>query len=145
MEKTEVEFENHTPYEITRATEGSAGFDLYATRNCVISPDETESFNLGIVLHFKGDDIYAQILSRSGLSCLHGIEVVGAGLIDSDYKKELICFLKNTGQREYTIYAGDRICQLVFKRKVPVTLKKIEKIKEEKCSNRCGGFGSTGK
>lgn len=141
----QVEIENHTPYEITRATEGSVGFDLFATRSCVISPDEQEKFNLGIVLHFKDNNIYAEIKSRSGLSCLHGIEIVGSGIIDSDYKKELICYLRNTSQREYTIYAGHRICQLIFKRKVPVTLKTIENKKENTTNQRSGGFGSTGK
>lgn len=139
-----IEIENNTPYQIKKATEGSAAFDLCANRSCVISANETEKFNLGVVIHFP-ENIYAQILSRSGLACLHGIEVVGSGLIDSDYRKELICHLKNNSLHDYTICAGDRICQLVFKQTTPVTLKTIERKKDEKPTKRSGGFGSTGK
>jgi dUTP pyrophosphatase len=142
-----IYYTNKTPYNIQRATKGSVGFDLCSPQTCTIKPGETQKINSGIVLYFQNFEQYAQILSRSGLACLHGIEVDGSGIIDPDYTKEVIVQLKNTKDREYTVYAGDRICQMVFKPFHRVTLEQIQKTKVVTLTNkkRIGGFGSTGK
>lgn len=146
----EVEFETNHEYFPVRSTEGSVGYDLFSPRNVIIAPSETEKVRLGIILHFKDKDQYAQIVSRSGLACIDGIEVVGSGIIDPDYNHEICCYIRNTSLYDYVVYAGDRICQLIFHPFHRVNLvcqeshgqREIKKRNEEK---RLGGFGSTGK
>ena len=70
-----------------------------------------------------------------------GAEIIG--VIDSDYKGEIIVALCNHGESEYVIKPGERMAQLVF---VPVYKATLEETQELTETDRgAGGFGSTGK
>lgn len=84
------------------------------------------------------------IFPRSGLATKHGISLANAvGVIDSDYKGEIIVPVTNQGEKEYVIKPGERIAQLVF---VPVFKATIVETDELRETDRgAGGFSSTGK
>lgn len=129
-----------------RATSGSVGFDLFSTEFATILPGCTKRFNLGVVLDFKHDGIYAKISSRSGLACEQGVEVVGSGIIDTDYQQPIMVVLKNLSNQSYTVARGARIAQLIFFPFHRVRLKQDGEKKEYSLQSltREGGFGSTG-
>ncbi len=130
-----------------RATSGSVGFDLFSTEFATILPGCTKRFDLGVVLDFKHDGIYAKISSRSGLACEQGVEVVGSGIIDTDYQQPIMVVLKNLSNHSYTVSRGARIAQLIFFPFHRVQLKQYGEKKEALQSaplTREGGFGSTG-
>ena len=132
-----------------RATPGSAGMDLCA---CVdtptqILPGQRLAMPTGISIELDGPDCdkYAAfIFARSGLSARHGVALANSvGVVDSDYRGEVIVSLINHSDTAYTISPGERIAQMVI---MPVCLPEIMPADELTDTLRGdGGFGSTGK
>ncbi len=67
----------------TRATEQSAGYDLYANTDAVIAPRDKALIPLSLSMTFPRG-VYGRITPRSGLAAKYMINV-GAGVIDADY------------------------------------------------------------
>ena len=84
--------------------------------------------------------LYGRVAPRSGLAVRAGIDV-GAGVIDPDYRDELLVLLFNFGARSFEVKVGDRMAQIVFER---VGEPEIEVTESLDATNRGGGFGSTG-
>jgi len=129
----------------TYATSGSAGMDLRACMDAVItiSPGETVLIPTGISIYIQDPGLAATILPRSGLGHKHGI-VLGnlVGLIDSDYQGPLMVSLWNRSNEAFSINVGDRIAHLVI---VPIVQTEFEIVEEFTASDRGeGGFGHTG-
>ncbi|MDD4334493.1 MAG: dUTP diphosphatase [Desulfotomaculaceae bacterium] len=128
------------------ATAGSAGLDLPACLGSpqVVAPGARVKIPTGIAIEIPHRHIVGLVFPRSGLAAKHGISLANAvGVIDSDYKGEIIVAVLNQGESEYVIKPGERIAQLVF---VPVFKAAIEETHELKETDRgAGGFGSTGK
>lgn len=127
-------------------TYGAAGIDLAAAikEPVIIGSQERLSIPTGIAVDIPVDDVVGLVFPRSGLSSKHGIALSNAvGVIDSDYKGEIICSIQNNGNEAYEIRPGDRIAQLLF---MPILRVNIEYTDELTYSDRgAGGFGSTGR
>lgn len=102
------------PYPLSRATEGSAGYDIRTTERATIYPGMSHKFETGLRMAIpKG---YVGLIEpRSGLSFKKSIEN-GAGVIDSDYRGEIKIHLYNHGNGTVFIEAGDRIAQLLIQK-----------------------------
>lgn len=128
-----------------RATEGSAGMDLYACmeEEITLRPGELAVIPTGIAIGLPGPDYAALVFARSGLGVKHGISLSnGVGVIDSDYRGEIQVGLCNLGNQPYTIRPEERIAQLVV---TPVCLLPIEDVEVlDETGRGEGGFGSTG-
>ena len=123
----------------TRATDGSAGFDLYAINNLSILPGDKVKIPTGIACAIP--ERYAGFIwARSGLAVKHGIDI-HAGLIDSDYRGEIHACLVNHGKFTVDICQGERIAQMVVS---PVLLESEQVNELSDPLTRSGGFGSTG-
>lgn len=129
-----------------RATGGSAGLDLRACIDAplVISPNEIVAVPTGLAIALPDAGHVALVFARSGLSVRHGISLAnGVGVIDSDYRGELVVALINRSDTEYTIQRDERIAQLVV---MPVSQLVPEITDELPDTERGGGgFGSTGR
>lgn len=125
----------------TRATEGSAGYDLSSAIDCDIYPGQRMVVKTGFAWQFPGG-YSGQIWPRSGLSVKHGIDVL-AGLIDNDYRGEVGVVLINHGDRVFHISIGDRIAQMVLIAPGAFVSELVEVL--EGTERGTGGFGSTGK
>lgn len=129
-----------------RATEGSAGLDLVACidKPITIAPHTCEQIHTGIAIELPSSNYGAFVFARSGLARKHGIAPVNAvGVIDSDYRGEIITSLVNHFEESYTVEPGDRIAQLVV---MPVSTMPVLEVTELGDTERGeGGFGSTGK
>lgn len=130
----------------TRATEGSAGLDLYA---CIEEPitlnkGDKAVIPTGIALGLDDPHYAAFIHSRSGLAIKHGIGLLNSvGVIDSDYRGEVCVGVIKQTEEAYTIQPFERIAQMVIK---PVELPEIIEVEElDETDRGAGGFGSTGK
>lgn len=130
----------------TRATEGSAGFDLYA---CIDEPillnkGDTAIIPTGIAIGIDDPHYAAFIYARSGLAIKHGINLSNSvGVIDSDYRGEICVGVIKETDEPYEIQPFERIAQMVIE---PVALPELEVCEElEKTDRGAGGFGSTGK
>ena len=128
-----------------RATAGSAGMDLAACIDeaVTIAPRQLVRIPTGIAIALPGPEYVALIFARSGLGVKHGISLSnGVGVIDSDYRGEIMVGLTNLSDVPYTIHLGDRVAQLVV---TPVALPELERVETLDDTDRgTGGFGSTG-
>ncbi|MBS5729048.1 MAG: dUTP diphosphatase [Clostridium sp.] len=129
-----------------RATDGSAGMDLYA---CIDSPvtlgaGEKAVIPTGIAIELPSAELAAFVFARSGLAIKHGIGLLnGVGVIDSDYRGEICVGVINQLAETYTIAPDERIAQLVI---MPVSLiTPVEAQSLDDTARGEGGFGSTGK
>ncbi len=129
-----------------RATDGSAGMDLYA---CIDSPvtlgaGEKAVIPTGIAIELPSAELAAFVFARSGLAIKHGIGLLnGVGVIDSDYRGEICVGVINQLAEPYTIAPDERIAQLVI---MPVSLiTPVEAQSLDDTARGEGGFGSTGK
>jgi dUTP pyrophosphatase len=132
-----------------RASDGSAGFDLFAVERTVIPAACAREgrVDIGRALVPTGlafsipDGHVGRVGSRSGLSVKHNIET-GAGWIDSDYRGEVKVELKNFSGQDFIVEEGDRIAQLII---LPIVTPDLEAIDRLPPTTRgAGGFGSTG-
>ena len=128
-----------------RATEGSAGMDLYACmeEEITLRPGDLAVIPTGIAIGLPGPEYVALVFARSGLGVKHGISLSnGVGVIDSDYRGEIQVGLCNLGNQPYTIRPEERIAQLVV---TPVCLLPLEEVEVlDETGRGEGGFGSTG-
>ncbi len=128
-----------------RATQGSAGADLFACidEDITIAPNERVLIPTGIAIELESAETGAFIFPRSSLSSKHGISLSNCvGVIDSDYRGEVKIPIINHSLESYTIHDGERIAQLVV---LPVVLPLfIETEKLNDTQRADGGFGSTG-
>lgn len=129
----------------SRATGGSAGFDLCA---CADEPITLKSGSItviptGISAEPDSDDVAMLIYPRSGLSTKFGISLANCvGVVDSDYRGEICVPLINHGNADFTVEPGMRIAQLVITPVIIPELELTDSIGET--SRGSGGFGSTG-
>jgi dUTP pyrophosphatase len=130
----------------TRATEGSAGLDLYA---CIDEPvtlnkGDKAVIPTGIAIGLDDPHYAAFIHSRSGLAIKHGLALLNSvGVIDSDYRGEVCVGIVKLTDEPYTIQPFERIAQMVIK---PVELPQVIEVEElDETDRGAGGFGSTGK
>lgn len=129
-----------------RATPGSAGMDLYTVIDgpVTLGPHKNYAFPTGIAIELPSPDYVAYVFARSGLAMKYGVAPTNCvGVIDSDYRGEIIVNLMNHTETPQVINPGDRIAQLVIS---PVVIPETEETGElSETSRGAGGFGSTGK
>ena len=129
-----------------RATEGSAGADLYACINepVTIAPGQLVKIPTGIAIELESNELAAFLFARSGLGVKHGITLSNSvGVVDSDYRGEVCVGLCNVSSEPYTIQPNERIAQMVI---MPVACSGFIEVSELGDTSRgAGGFGSTGK
>ncbi len=128
----------------TYGSEFAAGADLYAAveESVTIAPSETKLIPTGIAMEIPVG--YAGfIYARSGLASKKGLAPANkVGVVDADYRGEVMVALHNHGTAEQTIEAGERIAQMVI---APfITAKFIVSDSLEDTVRGAGGFGSTG-
>ena len=118
-----------------------AGYDIASSETVTIYHNSMKVVSTKLFIEIpKG---YVGIIkSRSGLAVKNNIEV-GAGVIDSLYRGELLIKLMNHSNEDFIIKKGDRIAQLLI---IPVYLEEAIEVKELSSTERGeNGFGSTGK
>ncbi|MBQ3135586.1 MAG: dUTP diphosphatase [Oscillospiraceae bacterium] len=128
------------------ASAGAAAMDLHACVDeaVVIPAGQRRVVPTGIAVALPSADYVALIFARSGLGIKHGIAPANCvGVIDSDYRGEIMVGLHNAGDTDYTIQPADRIAQMMI---TPVVQAQVELVDElDETDRGTGGFGSTGK
>ncbi len=132
-----------------RQTPYSAGYDLCACieggKSVTIKAGTTEKIHTGLSAELDGaKDVVLLIYARSSLASKFGIAPANCvGVVDWDYRGELIVALHNSSSEDFTVNHGDRIAQLVIS---PIFTPDVEEVTELSDTVRgAGGFGSTGK
>lgn len=138
----------------TYGTSGAACFDLYAIYDADMSalvPDDCKmpvefygacNFRTGLAFEVPQGHVM-MVYSRSGHGFRNGVRLSNCtGIIDSDYRGELMVKLHNEGDKPFIVNKGDRIAQAMI---IPVEQVQFELAEELSDTERSeGGFGSTG-
>ena len=126
-------------------TAGAAAMDLCACteEDVTLAPGQRMGIPTGIAIALPSPDYAALVFVRSGMGFRHGIGLSnGVGVIDSDYRGELLVPLMNLGKEPFSVEPGMRIAQLVVLPVLFPTCTVVEQLPEtERGTN---GFGSTG-
>ena len=124
----------------TRGSWHAAGLDLYSIETVTIEARGRATVRTGLAAAIP-HGYYGRVAPRSGLAVKHGLDVL-AGVIDSDYRGEIICALVNHNDKPFEIQAGMRIAQLIIE-----SIATPEPVWGEDLSQTergQAGFGSTG-
>ena len=127
----------------TYGTKGAACFDLYALESGVVPQGGATTARTGLAVEVP-EGHAMMIYSRSGHGFKNGVRLSnGTGVIDSDYRGEIMVRLHNDGQVDYEVQMGERIAQAMV---IPVLQVQVTETDELGQTERGeGGFGSTGK
>lgn len=129
----------------TYGTKNSAGADLYAdiSGRTMIPPHATLMIKTGIALEIE-ESFVGLIYARSGIASKRGLAPANkVGVIDSDYRGEIMVALHNHTNDAQFIDPGERIAQIVFTKYFIGSLEEVEDFETETERGE-GGFGSTG-
>lgn len=124
----------------SRGSERAAGLDLCAVERVTLAPGARAAVRTGLAVAIPVG-FYGRVAPRSGLAVRHGIDVL-AGVIDSDYRGEILCALVNHGREPFEIEPGARVAQLVVE--AIATPEPAWADDLEETERGAGGFGSTG-
>lgn len=122
----------------------SAGADLYSAmeEDVIIAPEATKFIKTGIAIEIP-EGLVGLIYARSGMACKKGLAPANkVGVIDSDYRGEIIVALYNHSDSSVTVASGDRIAQLVLTPYIKADFEEADELDDTVRGD--GGFGSTG-
>ena len=125
-------------------SQDAAMWDLYANTetNTYIWPHKTELIGTGLAMQIP-KDYWGGLFPRSGIATKKGLRLANCvGVIDSDYRGEIIVALHNHSVEERVISNGDRIAQIVFTKVEQAVFILQDEINDTERGT--GGFGSTG-
>ena len=124
----------------------AAGADLYAFtegETITINPHETKFIHTGIAMEIP-DGLVGLIYARSGIACKRSLAPANkVGVIDSDYRGEIMVALHNHSEEIQQIEDGERIAQIVLAPYITADFTVAESLDDTERGT--GGFGSTGK
>lgn len=122
---------------------GDAGWDLFASRTCVVGAGETADVHTDVRINMP-PYLYARITGRSSSLRNHNL-LVNEGIIDNGYTGEMFICVHNVGDKPFTIEKGMRIAQVLFHPIEDVRWSEVDEIKPTPGKRGDNGFGSTGK
>ena len=128
----------------TIGSDKAAGADLYAATSydIAIQPHQTVKIGTGLAMEIP-EMKFGAIFARSGLATKQGLRPANCvGVIDSDYRGEIIVALHNDTEQEQIVPAGSRIAQLVILDFNRVYFNEVNELNDTARGE--GGFGSTG-
>ena len=140
--RVEIKKVSETAIIPTKGSKFAAGFDLYADRDAVIRPNETEMIGTGIAVAIT-EGYFGGIYARSGLASKQGLRPANCvGIADADFRGEIKVALHNDSREVREVHRGDRIAQLIIQPYPEIEFVETEELPETDRGE--GGFGSTG-
>jgi dUTP pyrophosphatase len=118
----------------------AAGLDVCGIEDVEIAPKQRAMARTGLAVAIP-PGFYGRVAPRSGLAAKQGLDVL-AGVIDSDYRGEIVCVLYNTGEETIKLSAGSKVCQLIIEQIITPEAAWASDLDET--ARGAGGFGSTG-
>jgi len=144
MEQIKIKKLNDKAIIPTKGSLQAAGYDLYACaeNDVVIAPHSSIKVGTGISMAIP-EGYFGAVYARSGLSAKQGLRPANCvGVIDSDYRGEVIVALHNDSEIEKKIDKNERIAQLVVMPYLSVEFQETDEL--DTTVRGSGGFGSTG-
>lgn len=128
----------------TYGSQFSAGADLYyaGSEPLTVNGGETVLVHTGVAMEIP-EGLVGLVFARSGLASKRSLAPANkVGVIDSDYRGEIMVALHNHSDKPQTVEAGERIAQIAFVPYVAAAFEEVEELGDT--ARGAGGFGSTG-
>ena len=120
--------------------EDDGGFDLRSPDNFIIPSRGSVNIDTGVHVAIPKHHV-GMLKSKSGLNTK--FHILSEGVIDCGYTGSIVACLYNHSNRDYAVYKGDKITQIVIMTIADAELREVKKLSETARGNN--GFGSTGK
>lgn len=129
----------------TRGSSDAAGYDLYAATSYIIDIAPHSTVKIGIGLSFElPQGTFAAIFPRSGIATKRGLRPANCvGVVDSDYRGEVIVALHNDTDKSQRIEPQERIAQMILLPFVEMNFNEVNELSDTE--RGAGGFGDSGK
>lgn len=127
----------------TKGSAAAAGYDLYAAIDTPVTIKSEETVKIGTGLAFElPEGFFGGIFARSGLATKQGLRPANCtGVVDADYRGEVIVAVHNDSNRNAVIAPGDRIAQLILLPYQTMEFNEVEDLSDTERGD--GGFGSS--
>lgn len=129
----------------THGSDVAAGYDLYACldQTAYIQPHETKIIPTGIAISIP-DNYWGGVYARSGKSIKQGVRPGNCvGVIDPDYRGEILVAAHNDSYHVRTVEPGERIAQFILHERILCDWEEVKELDETERND--GRLGSTGK
>ena len=129
----------------TYGSADAAGADIYALTDgpVTIAPGETVLVHTGLAFAIPKGYV-GLVHARSGMATKQGLAPANkVGVIDADYRGELMVALHNHGSVPQTVEPGDRVAQFLIMPVIQANFCEVDELDETDRGE--GGFGSTGR
>ena len=127
----------------TLGSPSAAGADIYALEGFTVKAGETVLAKTGLAAEIP-EGYVGLMCARSGIALKRGLAPANkVGIVDSDYRGELMVAIHNHSNTDQSIEAGERMAQLVIVPYLRAEYELADTLSET--SRGEGGFGSTGK
>ena len=101
-----------------RVSAMAAGFDIKCIEDAIVYGASRKMLRTGVFLNSLPPHTYLRIAPRSKLANKFGLDVL-AGVVDADYRGEIMVILHNTSIQRYPVTKGDAIAQLILEKIEP--------------------------
>ena len=122
-----------------KGTIGSAGYDLYASAECLIPARGKAIVKTDIAMAIPYG-YYGRVAPRSSMAVKH--TDIGAGVIDSDYRGEIGIVLFNHSEVDLVVKVHDRVAQIIIEKLGMGVLTEVSELEDTVRGEN--GYGSTG-
>src|SRR5699024_2491976 len=141
----ELRYTSRTGYELSKAHNLDAGYDLPSAENVTLAVGESPLVDTGLNIQVPPGTV-GDVRTRSGLAAKHGVMVRNSpGTIDAGYSCRVMLNLKTDANAAYHSTKGDRIAQLVVLPLAPIDkTAKVDELTNPADSRSDGGHGSSG-
>lgn len=129
----------------TYGSDLAAGADLRAVLDnpITIQPNQTAFLHTGLAVAIP-EGYVGLVYARSGIACKRGLAPANkTGVLDADFRGEVMVALHNHGTNEQTIEPNERIAQMVITPFLRCEYEEVDKLDDTVRGD--GGFGSTGR
>lgn len=120
--------------------EGDAALDIRSSEDCILKVGERKAVKTGIAVEIPLGYV-GLIWDRSGMAIKHGIKSMG-GVIDANYRGEIMIILKNLGEEDFKIEKGMRIAQMLIQKIENCEVEEAEELSDTNRGDK--GFSSSG-
>lgn len=128
---------------LTYGTANSAGLDISINEQVSLLPNAKKLVGTGVAIQMP-ENMVGILAPRSSAGHVDIALANTIGIIDSDYRDEILIYMKNLSGSQQIFYPGEYYFQLVFVEKQKLEIKYVDKLPEPN-TERKGGFGSTTK
>lgn len=118
-----------------------AAFDMYARENVVLEPGEKAIIPTGIAMEIPAGYV-GLVWDKGSVGIKGGVKTLG-GVVDSNYRGEVMIGVVNLSKETYTFERGHKVAQMIIQKKETVEIEEVNEISETERGE--GRFGSSGK